>query len=375
MRLASYNVENLFDRAKVLATSDWASGRPLLEAYAELTKVLQQQRYSAADTRTILRLLDGLGLTTSDDAPYVRLRQNRGRLVRRSKDGTVTVVAGGRGDWIGWLELKRETVSDLAVRHTARVVHDLGADVLGVVEAEDRWALKHFNADQLAPLGGRVYGHVMLIDGNDERGIDVGLLTRGDVSITGIVSHVDDADLAGPVFSRDCPEFALSLPGGGSLLVLVNHLKSKGYGGAEANARRRRQAQRIREIYEHRRSEGHELIAVIGDLNDTPDSWPLSPLLGAGGTGVASTPSDLRDVSAFAGFDDGGWPGTYGTANKGNKIDYVLCSPALFDRIAAAGVHRMGVWTASGRWPMYPTLKRAQDAASDHAAVWVDLDL
>ena len=375
MRLASYNVENLFDRAKVLSTGDWAAGRPLLEAYAELTKVLQQQSYSAATKRKILRLLDRLGLTGSDDGAYVRLRQNRGRLVRRSRDGTVTVVADGRGDWIGWLELKRETVTDLAVRHTAQVVHDVAADVLGVVEAEDRWALKHFNADLLAPLGGRVFGHVMLIDGNDERGIDVGLLTRGDIEITGIVSHVDDADLAGPVFSRDCPELNLILPGGGSLLVLVNHLKSKGYGGAEAAVRRRRQAQRVREIYEQRRSEGHDLIAVVGDLNDTPDSAPLSPLLGAGGTGVASTPSDLRDISEFPGFDDGGWPGTYGTASRSNKIDYILCSPALFERITAAGVHRAGVWTATGRWPMYPSLTRERDAASDHAALWVDVDL
>lgn len=375
MRLASYNVENLFDRAKVLSTGDWAAGRPLLEAYAELTKVLQQQSYSAATKRKILRLLDRLGLTGSDDGAYVRLRQNRGRLVRRSRDGTVTVVADGRGDWIGWLELKRETVTDLAVRHTAQVVHDVDADVLGVVEAEDRWALKHFNADLLAPLGGRVFGHVMLIDGNDERGIDVGLLTRGDIEIAGIVSHVDDADLAGPVFSRDCPELHLILPGGSSLLVLVNHLKSKGYGGAEAAVRRRRQAQRVREIYEQRRSEGHDLIAVVGDLNDTPDSAPLSPLLGAGGTGVASTPSDLRDISEFPGFDDGGWPGTYGTASRSNKIDYILCSPALFERITAAGVHRAGVWTATGRWPMYPSLTRERDAASDHAALWVDLDL
>ncbi|NUO91745.1 MAG: endonuclease/exonuclease/phosphatase family protein [Dermatophilaceae bacterium] len=375
MRLASYNVENLFDRAKLLASSDWQAGRPLLEAYTELTKVLQQQAYSADDRLAIVRLLGTLGLTATDDAAYVRLRQNRGRLVSRSRDGTVTVVADGRGDWIGWLELKRESVTDLAVRHTAQVVHDLQADVLGVVEAEDRWALKHFNADQLAPLGGRLYGHVMLIDGNDERGIDVGLLTRGDIEITGIVSHVDDADLAGPVFSRDCPELSLALPGGGRLLVLVNHLKSKGYGGPESNVRRKRQAQRVREIYEQRRAEGHDLVAVVGDLNDTPTSEPLSPLLGAGGTGVAATPSDLRDVSAFPGFDDGGWPGTYGTANKGNKIDYILCSPALFERVTAAGVHRAGVWTASGRWPMYPTLTREQDAASDHAAVWVDVDL
>ena len=138
--------------------------------------------------------------------------------------------------------------------------------------------------------------------------------------------------------------------------------------------RRKRQAQRIARDLRAASGEGHDLVAIVGDLNDTPTSGPLSPLLGSGGTGVASRPSDLRDVSAFPGFDDGGWPGTYGTGNKGGKIDYILCSPALLKRVTAAGVHRKGVWTASGRWPMYPTLTREQDAASDHAALWVDLE-
>ncbi len=205
MRLASYNVENLFDRAKVLSSGEWSDARALLDAYTELTKVLQQQDYSASDKTTILRLLDTLGLKASDETPLFLLRQNRGRCCGAPAGGKVTVVANGRGDWIGWLEMKRATVTDLAVRHTAQVVHDVGADVLGVVEAEDRWALRHFNADQLAPLGGRIYGHVMLIDGNDERGIDVGLMTRGNLPIGPITSHVDDSDLAGPIFSRDCP--------------------------------------------------------------------------------------------------------------------------------------------------------------------------
>ena len=212
MRTRVLNVENLFDRAKLLATDDRAAGRRLIEAYTTLAKVLQHQTYSAADRATILRLLDRLGLTASDDGPYVRLRQNRGRLVRRSAAGTVRVVAGGRGDWIGWLELKRETVTDLAVRHTAQVVHDV-RPTCSVSSRPRTGGRSSTSTPTSAPLGGRVFGHVMLIDGNDERGIDVGLLTRGDVEITGVVSHVDDADLAGPVFSRDCPEYLAGPPG------------------------------------------------------------------------------------------------------------------------------------------------------------------
>ena len=375
MRLASYNVENLFDRAKVLSSGEWSDARALLDAYTEVTKVLQQQDYSASDKTTILRLLETLGLKASDETPLFLLRQNRGQLLRRSAGGKVTVVANGRGDWIGWLEMKRATVTDLAVRHTAQVVHDVGADVLGVVEAEDRWALRHFNADQLTPLGGRIYGHVMLIDGNDERGIDVGLMTRGNLPIGPITSHVDDSDLAGPIFSRDCAEFEIALPDGahprrhGQPLQVegvrraVGHREAQAAGPAVARDLRAAAGRRLRARRDRRRPQRHARNAA------------LSPLLRSGGTGVASKRSDLRDVSAFADFDDLGRPGTYGTAAKGNKIDYILCSPALFETITAAGVHRAGVWTASGKWEMYPTLKREQDAASDHAAIWVDLDL
>jgi hypothetical protein len=47
----------------------------------------------------------------------------------------------------------------------------IGADILGLVEAEDRSALLRFNRDLLCGL----YRHVMLVDGNDDRGIDVAI--------------------------------------------------------------------------------------------------------------------------------------------------------------------------------------------------------
>jgi len=50
-------------------------------------------------------------------------------------------------------------------------------------------------------------------------------------------------------------------------IILVNHFKSKGYGSpAASNARRKAQARRVREIYDRRRQDGIEAIAVVGDL-------------------------------------------------------------------------------------------------------------
>jgi endonuclease/exonuclease/phosphatase family metal-dependent hydrolase len=171
------------------------------------------------------------------------------------------------------------------------------------------------------------------------------------------------------VFSRDCPEFTVGTPSGRQLLVMVNHFKSKGFGRtSSSNARRRAQAERVKAIYEARVAEGERLVAVVGDLNDTPARGPLDPLLGG---------TDLKDAFTHPVFDDGGFPGTFGLCNASNKIDYLLLSPDLFALVQAGGVFRRGMWPGSRprRWETYAELTRPEEAASDHAAVWVDLDL
>lgn len=381
MRIASFNVENLFERAAALNQdqwlsepgdnpSRWAAGRETLELYAKLNTVLNKRTYSAADKARIIGYLTALGLEKSDDGKLVILRRNRGSLVKRPRNGPVEVVASGRDDWIGWLELKREAVDEVATQNTARVLKEVDADIVVVVEAEHRTSLCRFNDQVLEGIGGRPYDHVMLIDGNDERGIDVGLMTRSTAIIDIVRSHVDDRRGSERLFSRDCPEFHLKLASGARLVILANHLKSKGYGApAESNAKREAQARRIREIYDELRTGGIENVAIAGDFNDTPDSAPLAPLLGAG--------SDLKDVSAHHSFEDGGRPGTYANGTKGNKIDYILLSPALFERMTAGGIDRRGVWGGKNGtlWPHFPEMERASQAASDHAAIWVDLDL
>lgn len=369
MRIASYNVENLFNRARVLEQPTWSAGRPALEAYEQICKLLEEPEYTAEIKTGILRLLGRLGLSSGDSARFARLRQNRGRLLKRSRDGRVEIVAGGRGDWIGWVELTTDRVDEQAMLNTARVIHDVAADILGVIEAENRIALKRFTDASLRVAGRPRYPQVMVVDGNDERGIDVGVLATSTYPLVGQRSHVDDADSMGRIFSRDCPEYHFRTPTGQRLVVLVNHLKSKGYGGKVASdALRRRQAQRIAEIYRDLVADGLPDVAVVGDLNDTPDSDSLAPLL---------RDTDLRDICSHPAFDDGGRPGTYGYCTARNKIDYVLLSPTLYARATGGGNFRMGVW--GGRrgtlWPIYDTMTKEVHAGSDHAAVYADIDL
>ena len=279
MKLAVYNVENLFDRAKAMNLDTWEQGRPVLEKFAQLNELLGQIDYSAADKTRMAELMAALGLEKSDTGPFVLLRRNRGGLLRRPRDGGIHIEANGRADWVGSLELRDEPVNEHAMRNTARVMMDLDADVLGVVEAESRPVLAAFNTEILPALGGTPLRHVMLIDGNDERGIDVGLMSREGYPIGRMRSHVDDRLANGQtIFSRDCPEFEVTTLSGVRLVILVNHFKSKGYGStASSNARRRVQAARVAEIYRELSGNGVEHVAIMGDFNDTPGSAPLAP--------------------------------------------------------------------------------------------------
>src|SRR5262245_51456674 len=195
MKLASYNVENLFQRAHAMNLPKQNDGSAALKMHAEMNAILSKPKYTAADKKKIVTLMNALGIAKADDGgEFVILRQNRGHLVKRPKGGGLEVVADGRGDWIGWLDLKFEAVNEVATRMTAKVIHEIGADVLGVVEAESRPSLLKFHDDVMSIAPATTFSHIMLIDGNDDRGIDVAIMTRNGFSIESMISHVDDED-------------------------------------------------------------------------------------------------------------------------------------------------------------------------------------
>lgn len=308
---------------------------------------------------------------SDDGGRFAILRQNRGHLVSRPAGG-LQVNANGRADWIGWIDLKTEAVNEVSTQNTARIIRDLAPDVLAVVEAENRPSLVRFSEDVLPTVGGTSFDNIMLVDGNDERGIDVGIMLRNGFTIDFMRSHVDDADATGTIFSRDCAEYAITTPAGNRVFVLVNHFKSKGYGNAAtSNAKRRRQAQRVKDIYDALVAAGEVNIAVVGDFNDTPPTnanSPLTPLL---------SQTNLQDITAHPLFVSDGRAGTYANGTASNKIDYVLLSPALFALVTGGGINRSGVWGGVNGtlFPHIPEVTTATEAASDHAAIFADITI
>lgn len=369
MKIAAFNVENLFDRARAF-NEERSVSQPIIKATAELNNLFEKPVYSAANLRRMRELIVALDLEKSDKGDFVLLRQIRGRMISRPRGRPFELKAKGRGDWVGWVELRTAPVNAVAVMNTGRVIRDVNADILAVIEAEDRISLKQFSDQVLAEVDGEPYANVMLIDGNDERGIDVGVMTRSGFRFDLLRSHIHDLKPDGhPIFSRDCPEYAILTPAGETLWILPNHFKSK-YGGdnAASRAKREAQARRTAEIYAALRAKGEDKIVVLGDFNDTIDSDPLKPLL---------EDTDLQDVSLHDSFDTGEFAGrgTFGLGNDNQKIDYLLLSPVLFGRVTASGLFRKGAWPGKRpeRWTVYPELKKEIHVASDHHVIWAEI--
>ena len=382
MRIAAFNVENLFDRAKVFNDVEPGTDNPhqdIIDAHAELSGLFEKTTYTAARKARMLALMDALGILHANESKFVQLRRIRGKIIRRPRDRSVPseIVASGRDDWIGWVELKTEPVDEIAMELTARVLFDCQADVIGVVEAENRVVLKNFQEQMSTKFGvAERYKNVMLIDGNDRRGIDVALGTTAEFPIGWMRSHVNEEKDGKQVFSRDCPEFEVTTPSGKTVIILVNHFKSK-FGGNDARSRQKRknQSEAVASYYTRLLDEGYENVAVIGELNDTPDSDPLSPLMA----------TSLRDVSQsdkFTDFEflaDNGHTGigTHKLGNDNLKIDYLKLSPALISKVTYAGLFRKGAWPGKQppRWEVYPDLTKEHHAASDHHLIFADIDI
>ena len=105
---------------------------------------------------------------------------------------------------------------------------------------------------------------------------------------------------------------------------------------------------------------------MMGDLNEVPGNAPTRCCAKA--RACATRRSQQHD--------NGGRPGTHGNCTASGKFDYILLSPGLFDKVKAAGVAARHVGRHDGTlWPHFNEVTRAEEAASDHAAVWVELDI
>lgn len=254
-----------------------------------------------------------------------------------------------------------------SLRMVERIVR-MNVDVLAVQEVEDVDTLRGFNEVYLKGM----YPFVGLIEGNDPRLIDVGVLSK--LPIGGMSSwqhkvHPDDPGKR--VFGRDALEVEIyDVSRRRRLFTLyVNHLKSQFMdfrmdpveGKRRNDERRRQQVESLVEIITARhRPDGRYI--VLGDMNDGPESEPLAALRELGvvdglvkleelRNGEIDIPEDVRWTHRFK---KSGEPAHYAL------FDQIWLSPNLEDELVGAKVDRRSRLGGDG---------------SDHDPVWVELEV
>lgn len=267
------------------------------------------------------------------------------------------------------VKAKEEAATQAIVERIKRI----SVDVLAVQEVEDVDTLRQFNREQL----GGMYPHVLLIEGNDPRLIDVGVLSR--YPIGGFTSWQRATHPAAPeelVFGRDLIEVEiLNTRRSERLVTLYNtHLKSNYVdfredpiaGRAAANERRRRQAEAMARIIKARTRPDSRYI-VVGDMNDRPDSEFLRSLTQDAELRLVNAlvaPRETRPAKADVPMPaSSAWTHRFKPANEPahyELYDHIWLSAALAPRQTEAWIDRRTKHGGDG---------------SDHDPAWVELEL
>jgi endonuclease/exonuclease/phosphatase family metal-dependent hydrolase len=265
---------------------------------------------------------------------------------------------------------------------TALNMKEKSPEVICVQEVENMAILKGFHQRYLKRISGKDYRHLMLIDGNDSRLIDVAVLSR--CRIVSAMSHQDmeatinyaDGPKKERVFRRDCLEVNIK-KSNQILPIFVCHFKSMCGGRRETKPIREAEAAAVKKIVEERFDDPSQSDwIIVGDLNDyneddtgQPDNdHGLGPLLNDG---------FVVDLVKRIENPRNRWTHYWPTGDEYRQLDYILLSPALAakNRDVVPTIVRNGQPYRAGRYSgkRWPRVGYDEPKASDHCPVVVTL--
>ena len=366
MKIATFNIQNLFYRHRELIQK--SSSKNIADWITELDTLLRKHQKNVRDNDRIEDLSFLLGFDKMEDMPYAVLKHKAGDLCFTKQGIKNTTKASFLTDWEGWVKLANRPLHEKAIFSKAYVIAETDPDILILQEVEDRASLLEFNSEFLPLLKVCPYREVMVFETNDPRGLGMGVLLKNGYRLNGIKNHLHDLDADGfTLFDVDCQEYEIGTPDGDTMWILSSQFSTE-------DAQRKKQAEKVAEIYDRMRSEGKEKIMVCGTLNDVSYSDALTPLV---------RETDLKDASKHKSFDvdiDQGKDARYfrlGAYRMGVNLkqkDYLMLSPELFGKIKGAGLNRKGTWPdKKPNWRLYPSIAGKQHAASEHPLIWAEV--
>ncbi|NAY91416.1 hypothetical protein GTQ34_05740 [Muricauda sp. JGD-17] len=378
MKIATYNIQNLFHRDADLVKRDMGHN---LAAWIQEFESLLQKRFPKSE-RELQRLEELsllLGFQKTVYQPHLVMRRKAGKLYLRKKSSVAeTEVASSITGWRGWIPLSSLPIKELSMAHKARTIREAQADVLLLHEVEDRHSLQEF--DRLLAVEEEVdhtYAEHHVLEGNDPMGRHSGIMAKEGFEVLSLFTHCHARYGEGQLlFDFDFQEYGLKTPLGNKVWLLSAHFTADGKEREISDARRWEQAVHVAETYRAFRDGGYEYVAVMGSFNAPSFCNSLAPLL---------QETDLRDIGrhpSFVALPDKDVDSSYhrlGAYAKGVNLkqrDYLLLSPALWEKVQTCGMDRRGIWPEKRpQWPVFKSLKNQEQQASEHPLLWVDVEL
>ncbi|MEH6809318.1 MAG: endonuclease/exonuclease/phosphatase family protein [Hyphomonas oceanitis] len=262
---------------------------------------------------------------------------------------------------------------------TAQALAATEADVCALQEVENLVTLTAFDTRYVARWAGEAFGGRVLHEGNDTRGIDVGLLSR--VPVVFQRSHArrtyGSLDVAPPgaltvndlAFRRDCLEVDIAVDGR-ALTLFVCHFKSMHGGRLRTREIRLAEAQAVRRIVAERFADpAAEEWVIIGDFNDYREVDGVA--LNDSGLGPLTDEGFAVDLASRAIPDAlDRWTHHFAEDDVYGALDHMFLSPRLAALNPAPDIRivRAGTPYRAERYkgPRFPGIGWSTPKASDH---------
>ncbi|MGB5663633.1 hypothetical protein [Eudoraea sp.] len=372
MKIATYNIQNLFHRNKELIKENRLQKQHFWNE--ELESLFTKGDKTEKNYVRMRELAVLLGFNKAPFEPYVSIKNLEGNLMVETSPLTSDNRASYYSDWNGWIKLATNPIRKAAILNKAKVINEINPDILFLQEVESRTSLIQFNSLFLKREMQSPYTEIIHMEGNGSRGNGIGVLMKKGCRVTTMCSFANERDLEDePLFDKNVMQFRITTDDGYEFFVLCCQLMDES--NLEiSDKKRKRQANKVGAIYKELQTNGHDNIIVLGNLNAPCYSSSLSSLL---------QDTDLKDIvkhnSFEADLDLGNHSGYFrmGGYRKGINIkqkDYLLLSSFLFQRVNDSGLNRKAVWPSKmPKWPLYESVKNELDSASDHPLIWSNL--
>ena len=367
MKIATFNVQNLFHRDKSLLEKPF--GQSLTDWMTELDALMRQPSKSLSQQDRIRELSFLIGFEKASPRPYAILRRKAGFLYMKGLSHSGETKAGALTNWNGWIELQTLPIHPKSTDHKAQVIANVNPDILLLQEIEDRSSFEDFNQLILPKYDCKPYEHSFTIQGNDMNSLEMGIALRKGYKLEAVKTHNISEAINND--GKNLIEYQISTPSKESIWLLNAYLKKPTTNKKQSDRMRKKRIAKIAEVYNKLISEGKTNVVIAGTFNAPSYCDSLSPLI---------QETDLKDITKHLSFEvdiDKGDDSTYfrlGAYRMGVNIkqkDYMLFSPALFNKMKDSGLNRKAMWPEKRpQWSIYKSISNKNVAASEHPLVW-----